>query len=181
MDTLGIVETNSIAAGVEAGDIMMKTAFVKLESAQPTCPGKYVIMISGDTAAVTASVNAGKKIAADSLVNSIVISSLHEQVIPALACATVPEHKEAVGVIETFSIAAAVIAADAAVKAADVELIEIRLGRGLGGKSFVLLCGGTAEVKAAVSAAKNQEDVKGLLLRTVVIPALHEDMLAALM
>ncbi len=181
MDTLGIIETNSVAAGIEAGDIMMKTAFVKLESAQPVCPGKYIVMISGDTAGVTASVNAGKKIAGDSLVNSIVISSLHEQVIPALACATMPEKREAVGVIETFSVAAAVIAADASVKAADVELIEIRLGRGLGGKSFVILCGGTSEVKAAVSAAKNTPEVKGLLLRTVVIPSLHEDMLAALM
>ncbi len=92
-----------------------------------------------------------------------------------------PEKREAVGVIETFSVAAAVIAADASVKAADVELIEIRLGRGLGGKSFVILCGGTSEVKAAVSAAKNTPEVKGLLLRTVVIPSLHEDMLAALM
>lgn len=181
MDTLGIVETNSIAAGVEAGDIMLKTAFVKLESAQPVCPGKYIIMVSGDTAAVNASVAAGKKICADSLVNSIVISSLHEQVIPALSCGTVPAQKEAVGVIETFSIAAAVIAADAAVKAAEVDLIEIRLGRGLGGKSFVVLCGGTAEVKAAVSAAKQVDEVKGMLLRTVVIPALHEDMLSALM
>lgn len=181
MDTLGIIETNSVAAGIEAGDAMLKTAFVKLESAQPICPGKYIIMVSGDTAGVTASVNAGKKIAGSSLVNSIIISSLHEQVIPALACATVPGQREAVGVIETFSVAAAVIAADAAVKAADVDLIEIRLGRGLGGKSFVVLCGGTAEVKAAVSAAKQVDEVKGMLLRTVVIPALHEDMLAALM
>ena len=181
MDTLGIIETNSVAAGIEAGDAMLKTAFVKLESAQPVCPGKYIVMVSGDTAGVTASVNAGKKIAGDSLVNSIIISSLHEQVIPALACATVIRGKEAVGVIETFSVAAAVIAADAAVKAADVELMEIRLGRGLGGKSFVVLCGGTSEVKAAVSASKQVEEVKGMLLRTVVIPALHEDMLSALM
>ena len=59
--------------------------------------------------------------------------------------------------------------------------VQRGLGRGLGGKSFVVLCGGTSEVKAAVSASKQVEEVKGMLLRTVVIPALHEDMLSALM
>ncbi len=181
MQTLGILELNSIAAGVEAGDAMLKAAYTKLVTARPVCPGKYIIMVSGDTAGVTASIEAGKAAAGQNLVDSIVIPSLDDQVFPALACAVVPEQKEAVGVVETFSLVAAVFAADAAVKAAGVDLIEIRLGTGLGGKSFVTMVGGTSEVKASVSAAKNCDEVQGMIVKTVVIPSLHPDMFKAIL
>ncbi|MEG2315070.1 MAG: BMC domain-containing protein, partial [Clostridia bacterium] len=41
MISLGLLETNSIARGVEAGDAMLKAAEVKLVKAGPVCPGKY--------------------------------------------------------------------------------------------------------------------------------------------
>ena len=86
----------------------------------------------------------------------------------------------AVGVMEAFSLCAAVQAADAAVKAADVELMEVRLGRGLGGKSFILLTGEVAAVKAAVEAAEAREETAGLMNDSAVIPAPHPDMIRAL-
>ena len=86
----------------------------------------------------------------------------------------------AVGIMETFSLAAAIIAADTAVKAADVTLIEIRLGRGLGGKSFIILTGDVAAVKAANSAASALDEVKGLMSGSVVIPSPHPDLIKAI-
>ena len=80
----------------------------------------------------------------------------------------------------TFSLASAVICADAAVKAANVNLIEIRLGRGLGGKSFITMIGEVSAVRFAVQAAENLEEAKGMVARTVVIPSPHPDMLQAI-
>ncbi|MFR2181222.1 MAG: BMC domain-containing protein [Hominilimicola sp.] len=38
--------------------------------------------------------------------------------------------------VETFTAASAIQAADAAVKASDIELIEVRVARGLGGNAL---------------------------------------------
>jgi microcompartment protein CcmL/EutN len=90
-----------------------------------------------------------------------------------------PGEIETLGAIETFSLCAAIAAADCAVKAARIRLIEIRLGRGLGGKSFITLTGEVAAVRAAVKAASEVEEVKGLMAESVVIPSPHPDIVNA--
>ncbi len=180
MNALGMIETNSIPAGIEAGDAMMKAADVSLVTAQAVCAGKYIVIVSGDVAAVNASVAAGAECADYVLVDSIVIPNVHEQVIEAMcACSDIGE-PGALGIIETFSLASAVICADAAVKAADVRLIEVRLGRGLGGKSFIVLTGDVSAVKSAVESAKGLEQAQGMAAGTAVIPSPHPDILQAL-
>lgn len=179
MNALGMVETNSIPKGIEAGDAMLKAAGVALAAAQTACAGKYIVIVSGDVAAVKASVEAGKETAAETLVDSIVIPNVHSQVIQAISAASEIGDPGALGIIETFSLASAVICADYAVKSADVEIIEIRLGRGLGGKSFVTLTGDVAAVKHAAEAAEQTEEAAGMVARTVVIPSPHPDIMKA--
>ena len=43
MISLGLLETNSIARGVIAGDAMLKAAEVTLLKAGAVCPGKYTV------------------------------------------------------------------------------------------------------------------------------------------
>ncbi len=181
MTALGMIETNSIPAGVEAGDAMLKAADVALVSAQPVCAGKYIVLVSGDVAAVKASVAAGVALADWALVDSIVIPNVHKQVIAAMCAATEISGAQALGILETFSLASAVICADTMVKAADVQLVEVRLGRGLGGKSFVVLTGEVAAVRFAADAANSLQEAEGLVARTVVIPSPHPDILKAVL
>jgi len=180
MNALGMIELNSIPKGIESADAMLKAANVALTTAQATCPGKYIAVVSGDVGAVKASVQAGAEMAGANLIEQIVIPNIHPQVLQAVAACTNIETRAAVGIIETFSLAAAVIAADYAVKAADVELVEVRLGRGLGGKSFIILTGDVAAVKASVQAAEEVDEVKGLLSGAVVIPSPHPDLFKAI-
>ncbi len=181
MNALGMVELNSIPKGIESADAMLKAAEVSLVTAQAVCAGKYIAVVAGDVAAVKASIDAGREIAGEKLVDSIVIPNVHPQVLSAMAACTEIEETGAMGIMETFSLAAAVIVADAAVKAADVNLIEIRLGRGLGGKSFIILTGDVAACKAAVAAGESLEEAKGLMSESVVIPSPHKDLIPALM
>ncbi|MEG0256984.1 MAG: BMC domain-containing protein [Christensenella sp.] len=174
--SLGMVEIVSIPAGVQAGDAMLKAASVHLVTAQSVCAGKYIVMVTGDVAAVEASVKAGQKSAGGRLVDSIVISGVHEQVPMAVNACSEIGCAAALGVIETFSLCTAILVADTAVKAADIDLIEIRLGRGLGGKSFITLTGHVAAVEAAVKAAESVEEAEGLMSGSVVIPSPHPDM-----
>ncbi len=61
MISLGLLETNSIARGIEAGDAMLKTAEVQLIRAGTVCPGKYTVLISGEVAAVASAMDVGKR------------------------------------------------------------------------------------------------------------------------
>ncbi|MDR3331449.1 MAG: BMC domain-containing protein [Synergistaceae bacterium] len=177
---LGMVELISIPAGIEAGDAMLKAASVELVTAQAACAGKYIVVVSGEAAAVEASVKAGRETSPVKLIDSIVIPNVDEQVPLAVNMCSDPGKIETLGVIETFSLCAAVIAADAAVKAASVRLIEVRLGRGLGGKSFITLTGDVAAVREAIKAASEIEEVKGLMSESVVIPSPHPDIVKAI-
>ncbi len=181
MYALGMVEVNSIPAGIEAGDAMLKAAQVDLVFAQVFCAGKYVVCVSGEVAAVRHAVEAGKLCACNTLVDTFVIPNVHEKVVAAMNAASPVEDVAAIGIVETFSLAAAIQVADISVKAAEVDLIEVRLGRGMGGKSFVLTTGEVAAVRASVSACESNEEIAGMLSRSVVIPSPHPDLINALL
>lgn len=181
METIGFLELNSIAKGVEAADSILKAAEVRLLFAKATCPGKYTILFSGDVAAAKASLEAGEAVAGQHAIDSVLIPRVHPQVIEAINMATYPEETGAVGVMEFFSITAAVYAADAAVKAADVTLIDVRLGTGIGGKSFVVLTGEVAAVNEAVRCGIATGEEKGLVITSVVIPNPRPEIFTALM
>lgn len=150
---------------------MLKTAEVDLIFAGTICPGKYAALVTGEVAAVDSSVQAGVKTGAETMVDYFVLPMVHPALIPAMKGVSSVEKLQALGVIETFSIATLMVAADTAAKAAAVELIEVRLGTGIGGKSFVTLTGDVAAVEAAVSAGIVPVREKGMLVRKTVIPA----------
>ena len=123
---IGLIETSSIAKGVEASDAMCKMASVRLVKAQVIARGKYVIFISGPVGEVESSMRAGREIAQKTVVDEVLIRNVHSQVLEALDKRLPVERLEAVGIIETKDAIAAVLAADASAKAASVRLIEVR-------------------------------------------------------
>lgn len=132
MGAIGMNEIMSIPAGIQACDAMLKAAEVELVSAGCVCAGKYYIVVAGEVAAVRSSVEAGREVAESLLIDSMVIPNVHPQVAPAIAACTMVDRLEALGIMETYSLCAAIQAADIAVKTAEVDLLEVRLGRGLG-------------------------------------------------
>lgn len=181
METIGFLELNSIARGFEAADAMLKAAQVNLHFARPNCPGKYNILISGEVSAVDASVQAGVAAAGYTLVEQLVIPRIHPQVIAAINMTQPCPEINAVGIMEYFSIAAAITGADSAVKSADISLLEVRLGTGIGGKSYVILTGDTSAVSQAVDCGSHSAQESGMLIAKTVIPnpmpALFENLL----
>lgn len=172
---IGLLEVNSIAMGIKCLDEMVKKAPVQVIEAMTICPGKYIILITGDVAAVDESLQAGKKTVTHHLIDELFLPTTHIQVYPAITGTTQVDIVDALGIIETFSVASAIIAADKAAKTADVTLIELRLATGMGGKAFITLTGDISEVQAAVDAGAELVSNEGLLVKTVVIPAPHAD------
>ncbi|MEK7407878.1 MAG: BMC domain-containing protein [Acidobacteriota bacterium] len=176
-NSIGLIELSSIAAGFEACDAMLKAADVELLLSRSICSGKYMVMVRGDVAAVESSVNAGSRAGNFSVIDTFVIPNVDEQVFPAISGSTKVEALEALGVIESFSVASLIEAADAAAKAANVRLIEVRLAMALGGKAFVSLTGEVAAVRSAVDAGAAVVAQKGLLVNKVVIPSPRPELL----
>lgn len=181
MEAIGILESNSIAKGIEAADAVLKAADTALLYAKPVCPGKYTILFYGDVAAVSASLDAGAAVIDAHLVDSVVIPRIHPQVIQAISLSTAPDGVNAVGVMEFFSVTAAVYAADAAAKAADVTLLDVRLGVGIGGKSFAVLTGEVAVVEEAVRCGMAAGEEKGLAVTSTVIPSPRKEIFDTLL
>ncbi len=176
---IAAVETSSIAQGAVVGDAMVKMAEVEIVEASVLSPGKYWVVIGGGVAEVRASHARGVEVAADTLLDSLLIPQIHPMVLAA-ARGTVPrgDADDALGVIETLSASAAIVAADAAAKAAQVTLRDLRLANGIGGKGVLYLTGEVSEVQAAVDAGREEAQRRGLLARAVVIPRLHGQMKA---
>ena len=173
---IALLEFNSIAAGIFCGDVMVKKALVDLLDARSICPGKYMVLIGGQVGPVEESYHAGLASARDAIVDQLFLPNAHTGIFPALASATPPGEGEALGIIETVTVATCIVAADAAAKAANVQLLDLRLANGLGGKSFVLIEGSISEVEAGMAAGVAYVKGEGLLVRDVIIPQIHPDM-----
>lgn len=181
LKAITMIELNSIAKGVESADEMLKSADVDLIMAQPICAGKYMVLVSGDVDSVERAWEIGKETAGEFMVDDFVIPNVHASVFPALTATTRIQDINSLAVIETFSVASAIMAADAAVKAADVDIIEIRCATGLGGKSFLYLTGDVASVNAAVEAGIDVLQGSGLILSHVVLPSPSRELARSLL
>lgn len=173
---IGLIELNSIASGILATDAMAKKASVTVVDSRGICPGKYIVLVTGDVEAVEQSLEAGLAAGAGAVTEKLLLPNVHEQVVPALIAATPVHELRALGVIETFNAPACIVAADAAAKETAIELVLIRVGNGLGGKSFVALTGEWADVEAAVQAGIERIKEMGALVRRIVIPNPHVDL-----
>lgn len=172
---IGLIELTSIAAGFQVADTMLKAGNVQLLLSRSICSGKYMVLVGGDTSAVESAVGAGAASAAGCLIDQFVIPNVHPDVFTALGRSQPPAPNGALGVLESFNVATLLVAADAAAKAANVILMEIRLAMAMGGKAFVSMTGDVASVQAAVDAGRQVISEKGLLVNAVVIPRPHPD------
>jgi len=173
--TIGVLELNSIAKGIEVADAMLKVAQIEMYLTTPTCPGKYITLIYGDVASVESAIKTGVRLGGEYVVEELVIPHVEEQIFAAITGTTEVDIIEAVGVIESHSIASLIEAADACTKEANVKIMDIRLGSGIGGKSYVTLTGDVSDVKASVRSGVEAIREKGDLVYFTVIPSPHKD------
>jgi microcompartment protein CcmL/EutN len=198
-----LLELASIAAGLQAVDALLKQADVELLLSRAVTPGKYVVLFTGEVDAVSASLQRGVDVGADVLLDRLFIPNVEPTLLAltkravfgpygqvAVADSDVgpsdgaPEEDEleldALGIIETDSIASTIRAGDVASKLASLTLVSLELARGIGGKSYVTFTGDVSDVEAGVEAGAADAEAGGLLVRRVVIPRPHESMLAVL-
>jgi microcompartment protein CcmL/EutN len=176
MEALGMLELSSIAVAYQVEDAMLKESDVELLVARTICSGKYIVMIGGQPAAVEASLRAGRDVSREALIDELLIPDVDQRIFPAITggVALRDEDKDALGILEAFSVTSIIEGADAAVKAAEVTLFRIHVAMAIGGKGFLMLTGRVADVEAAIEAGATQIGRRGLLVSKVVIPRPEE-------
>lgn len=175
---IALLEFDSISAGIVAGDAMVKASPLGSIYAGTVHPGNYLVLVSGDTASVEVALATGSELGRAHMTDSVFLPDIHPDVTAAIvgASRSASLAEEALGIVETSTVAAIIDAADAGVKTADVRVSSVRLADGLGGKGFVLFSGLVAEVEAAVEAAIARTEPHGTLIRSDVISQLHDEM-----
>ncbi|MBN1265617.1 MAG: BMC domain-containing protein [Anaerolineales bacterium] len=170
---LVLLDFSSIAAGIHAADEMIKRAELDVIKAGTVQPGRYLILAGGTVAEVEEALSAGREAGAGALLDDVFLPQVHPAVVDAIGGARLPQQQSSLGIIETATVAAAVHAADAGVKGALVDLVEIRMADGLGGKGIVLFSGLVADVEAAVDLGLSVLTKPNQLVYQIVIPQLH--------
>jgi microcompartment protein CcmL/EutN len=175
---MALLEFDSISAGIVAGDAMVKASPIGQIYAGTVHPGKYLVMVSGDTASVEVALAIGGEVGGGHLSDSVFLPDIHPEVTDAIVGGGVGADlmAEALGIVETSTVAAVIDSADAGVKASEVTVSSVRLADGLGGKGYVLFSGSVADVETAVEAAVGRIAAHGTLIRSDVISQLHDEM-----
>lgn len=166
---LGMIEYLTVATGITAADTMAKTAQVEVIEAHVVCPGKYIALIEGELSAVNAAVENAKAQNPSKLVDSFVLGNPDESIFPAIYGSTDVKNPSALGIFETYSAASIIVAADIASKTADVELIELRIAKGMCGKSYMLITGEVSAVQASIDTVKERLKETSMYLDSSVI------------
>ena len=143
---IGMVEVTTVSTGYLAADEMAKAADVELLQAEVTCPGKFVILVTGELSAVRASVDRAGSRYADKVIDTFVLGNPHESIFPAIYGTAQPEKIDALGILETYDVAALMC-----------------------GKSYMTLTGSVSAVQAAIDRAKDEAGDKGMFLDSSVI------------
>ena len=168
-----MIELASIGRGLRVTDEVAKKAPVDMLTAEPLSSGKFMVLFSGEVAPVEESLAAGQVAGAELVINTLFIPNIHPQVLEAVD-GPIERAIDSLAIVETLSIASTVTAADAAAKAANIELIQIRLARGIGGKGFFTLTGPLPDVEAAMEAAIAAAG-EMFLADTQIVPRPHPD------
>lgn len=180
LPAIALIELSSVAAGSFAADRMVKRSPVELLHAGTVQPGKYLILVGGGTAEVEESYREGMQRAEAAILDEVFLPQVHPRVVAALEGDRKFSGYESLVILETSTIAAVVRSADAAAKGAMVEIAELRIGSGLGGRGFSILTGARTDVEAAADIATQCLTGRNVTLCHSIISNVHEQFAARL-
>ncbi|MBC8375325.1 MAG: BMC domain-containing protein [FCB group bacterium] len=169
-DALALIELDSIPAGILTADAMLKEAPVAVLKSGTVHNGKYLILVGGSVAAVGMAFAKGMSRGQDHLLDAVFLPDIHESVYLACLGKRMTCGSEALSVMEVSTVAAILQSSDAAMKGAEVELVELRLADDLGGKSIAIYAGKVEDVEMAINISEKTVENPEKILSQSIIP-----------
>ncbi len=172
---IGVVEFSDIPTGMVATDAMLKRAPISLIRSGTITAGRYLTLIGGTPASVDESLRAGLLAGGECVLDHVFLADVHAQLYEGMLGARRTAGAGSFAVLETETVAANVRAVERALKATNVELVEIRLGdQGLAGKGVSIVRGELHDVEAAVALAVAELAEVGSEVSTQIVSAPHD-------
>ncbi|MHC1750196.1 MAG: BMC domain-containing protein [Cellulosilyticaceae bacterium] len=153
--SIGAIEFRSISKGIEVANEMVKKVSVEIIYLKTVCPGKFVVMVTGDEGEITETVTYGKKLGEGYIIDSFVIHAVNDAIISGFRNKYISKDAhEAIAIFETNKVCAGIKALDKTLKASDVQLVKVQLAFAIGGKFVFIVTGTLSSVMYGTEAAK---------------------------
>jgi microcompartment protein CcmL/EutN len=178
-DALALVELSSVARGLRALDALIKRAPVTILEANLVEPGHYLILFCGGVAEVDESYAEARAVGDGAVLDHMMLPFAHPDLLVGLRGRERSRSADALdtlGVLEGTSVAATLVAADQSLKEAAVELVGVRVGVGLGGRAWYVVCGAQHDVEASLEAGGAALDAAGARHAVEIIARPHDEM-----
>lgn len=150
--SIGAIEFKSIAKGIEISNEIVKKSLVEVLYLKSICPGKFLIIISGDTSYVNEAIDYGIAKGCNYIVDSFIINVINEEIINGL------KHKykklkniSSIGILETNKVCSGLKALDKTLKSSDVTLIKLQLSFAIGGKLVYIVSGDLSSLEYGIN------------------------------
>jgi len=173
---IALIEFSSIANGILAADAMVKKAPISMLKSGTVSRGNFLVLIGGSVASVEEAYAEGLSRGENFIVDKVILPDIHPIVHDAILGKRRPFDGEAIGVIETTTVATNIRAADSGIKGAFVGILEMRLADGMGGKSFTIFSGAVENVSSAIEIARQSVEKQNYWLNSTLIPRVDSEM-----
>jgi len=170
---LAMLLLDEVPPGLAVLDALAKEAHVDVLEAGTIHGGRYLILFGGEVGPVERSWRRSLDVAATHVADEMLLPNAENRLVPAISTGAIrwPASGDTLGVLQAATPPALVRAVDAALKGALVDLVELRVGDGLGGKAIASLGGETHDVEAAIGLARISFEKAGAQgASTAVIP-----------
>lgn len=173
---LGLFELESLARGVVVADAVVKKAHVRIALAEAITPGKYLLVFSGPVAEVDEAFREGSAVAGKVLLDALYLPQVALALVAALdGTFSSIGADDAIGMVEAHTVASTLLAADTALKRAQVVITHLQLAKGIGGKGWFTLGGAQHDVETGLEQAAAAIG-STLLVTTELIARPHADL-----
>ena len=177
---IALLEFETVAAGILAGDAMVKRSPIALLRCGSVHPGRFLVLVGGSVASTEEAFTAGLQVGEknDALHSNVFLGDVHPSLHDAVLGTRRAVNGDALAVVETRSSPPLLAAVDAAVKSTPVVLSEVRLGDDLGGHALALVSGDLFDVETALDICRERAGTQ--LLAGTLLPRLDPDLRSVL-
>ena len=174
--SIGALEFQSIAQGINLANEISKIAPVEVIAFQTICPGRFFFTISGDAEAVRTAVQYGMNVGQKQVLDHFMIPNISLPIIQGLRYHyDTVESIDSIGVLETKTLCSGLLSIDAALKAGSVQLLKLKLAQTIRGKFLAVVSGSTSSVDFAMQQA--QIAAAEELINAATIPSFQQELL----
>jgi bacterial microcompartment shell protein len=170
---LAMLLLGDIPPGLFVLDALAKEAEVEVLQTGTIHCGRYLILFGGEVGPVERAWRRALDTAGPQVVDDVLLPHAEARLLPAIRAGAIrwPAPGDTLGVLQAATPPVLVRAVDAALKGTLVDLVELRVGDGIGGKAIASLWGETHDVVAAVELARASFEKAGAQgASTAVIP-----------